>query len=262
MAFTSWNNQHLSRFNSGDSADFLSFYESYVDSRLKEEAECPPHKTFAASSFRCDRRSWFRLRGTTPDSIKVPDRTLAFTADMGTACHRIIQSNLKDALGKDWINVQEYLNTIEFPYSYTVDMSDDGLEALVEITDPYPIRFACDGVIRWKNKLYLLEIKTSMFSSWDGMLEPRDEHVDQVRCYATLLNLDNILFLYQDRQYGQLKCYEEHNTLIERDKVIEKFRYVMNMANKNLAPPGLPVGDKWCSPSMCPYYQKCQEYGR
>lgn len=262
MAFRSWDTAHFAKFNSATSSEFLAFYQSYVNTKIKEKASQPSHRTFAASAFRCDRRSWFRLRGVEPDAPKVADYTLSFTAEIGTACHRIIQSNLKDALGSDWISVDDWITSIDFPYDYTVETSKDGLEHLIEIKSPYPIRFACDGIIKWKGHYYLLEIKTSEFSSWDKQCDAKEEHIDQVKCYSALLKLDGVLFLYQDRQYGQLKCYEEKMTYVDHIQVIRRFEYVIDMVNKNLAPDPLPKGDKWCTPSMCPYFKKCAEYGR
>lgn len=261
MAFRGWDAQHLARFNSATSSEFLDFYEGYVDSKIREGAARPSHLTFAASSFRCNRRSWFRLRGVKPDVAKTLDKTLNFTAEIGTACHRIIQKNLKAALGDDWVSVEDHIKEINFPYEYTIKADDDGFEHQIEIVSP-PIRFACDGIIRWKGKKYLLEIKTSEFSSWDNLMDPKEEHVDQIKCYATLLQLDGVLFLYQDRQYGGFKCYEVAITSIEMQEVLDRFTYVLDMVEKNLAPDPLPKGDKWCSPSMCPYYKKCSEYGR
>ncbi len=261
MAFRSWEAQHLARFNSATSSEFLDFYEEYIDNKIREAAARPSHSTFAASSFRCNRRSWFRLRGVEPDNVKVVDRTLNFTAEIGTACHRIIQSNLKDALKDDWISVEDHLKSIDFPYQYSLKVDDSGFEHQIEIVSP-PIRFACDGIIRWRGKKYLLEIKTSEFSSWNSMTDPKEEHVDQIKCYATLLQLSGVLFLYQDRQYGEFKCYEVKITDIERQEVLNRFEYVMDMVKKNLAPEPLPRGDKWCTSAMCPYYKKCSEYGR
>ena len=40
------------------------------------------------------------------------------------------------------------------------------------------------------------------------------------------------------------------------------FERVQKMAESGIAPDGLPSGDSWCSPSMCEWYKKCQEYGR
>lgn len=260
MAFRTSNSQHLAKFNSSTSADFLDSYTTYVADKIQSDAEQIPHKTFAASSFRCERWSWFRIRGTKPE-IATVDKDLNFTADIGTACHRIIQTNLKSMLADDWISVTDHIHSIEFSYEYTVESSGDGLETMVEILNP-PIRFACDGIIRLNNKLYLLEIKTSEYNAWNDLIEPKSHHVDQVKCYSTLLQLPNVLFLYQDRQYGGLKCFEIKISAPDMQMVKERFARVLDLAKKNLAPDPLPKGDKWCTSAMCPYYKVCGEYGR
>ena len=260
MSFRSANFAHLARFNSAVSSDFLNFYENFVDSKIAEKNSEPSHKTFAPSGFRCKRKMWFRLRGTEPDQLKQVDRVLNFTAEIGTACHKIIQSNLKEALQDDWIPVDRYLQEHPIPYDYTLKQDDDGLETKIEILDP-PIRFACDGIIRWKGKLYLLEIKTSEYSSFDELTDPKSEHVMQVKCYTTLLGLSGVLFMYQDRQYGSLKVYEMHVSDADKQMVTNTMKYVQDMAEANLAPERLPYDDPWCNPSRCQYYRKCKEWG-
>jgi hypothetical protein len=37
---------------------------------------------------------------------------------------------------------------------------------------------------------------------------------------------------------------------------------VMEYVDANIAPEGLDKGDPDCSQNMCPYYKKCQEWGR
>lgn len=261
MAFKHWDAGHLAKFNSAVSSDFLDDYETFVKNSLRAEANEPSHRTFAGSAFRCDRKSWFRIRGVQPDSVNEPDLVLNFTADIGTACHRIIQTNLKAALGGDWLSVEDYLKELNPSYEYTINSDEDDIECQIEIHNP-PIMFACDGLIRRNGKLYLLEIKTSEFSSWNELTDPKPQHVDQVKCYATLLNLHDVLFLYQDRQYGGFKCYEMHVTDADMQNVWTRFNHVMEMVKKNLAPAPLPKNDPWCTPSMCPYYNKCAEYGR
>lgn len=259
MAFKTWNSDHLAKFNSAVSCEFLESYESYVDEQIREHEEAPSSKTFSGSSFRCDRKSWFRLRGTEPDKVKLPDKTLNFTAEIGTACHRIIQNNLAELLQEAWLDVDDFMK--ETDYEYEVIKDDDSLESQVHIFNP-PIKFACDGLIKLNGIVYLLEIKTSEFGSWNDLTGPKLQHIDQVKCYASLLNIHNVLFLYQDRQYGGLKCYEVHVTDADMIGIKNRFDYVLDMVKKNLAPEGLPQGDTWCTSSMCAYYNKCQEYGR
>lgn len=256
MAFRAVNFKHLAKFNSANSSDFIDFYEKYVDSQIADKMSRPASQTFAPSSFRCSRKCWFRLRGVQPDTVKSVDRVLNFSADIGTACHRIIQSNLRDSLGEDWISVRDYLSEHPIPYSYTLE--EDELETKVCIDDP-PFRFACDGIIRWKGEYYLLEIKTSEYSSFEELTDPKPMHVDQIRCYATLLGIDNVLVLYQDRQYGNLKCYEMKVTDVDRFMVLDKVQHIQYMVDSNLAPERLPSGDYWCG--HCEYREKCKEWG-
>lgn len=257
--FNSWNLSHLQKFNSYVSQEFLEGYEDYRDSMLKKDAARMPHRTFAASSFRCDRLSWFRLRGVEPDVPDHPDSTLDFIAGVGTACHRMLQTNMKAWLGADWIDVSDHLKDVGVNYKYTLTQDNSGLEYLVEVDYP-PIRFACDGIIRWKGHKYLLEIKTSEFDSWDKLVEPKQEHVDQAKLYSSLLKLDGILFIYQDRLYGGIKCFEVIVTEADYKFVNSKIEKVLQCVEYNIAPDPLPRGDKWCSPSYCSYYKRCKDW--
>ena len=261
MAFRTANFAHLVKFNSAASSDFIDFYEGIIDSKIASRNAEPKHKTFAPSSFRCPRVSWFRLRGVQPDVAPNPDRVMEFAAQIGTACHEVIQENLKEALGSDWIEVEDYLrDNPDIGQKYDWQLEKERLETKITISNP-PVRFACDGIIRWKGKIYLLEIKTSEFASFDELTDPKSQHVDQIKCYATLLGIRDVLVLYQDRQYGGLKCYEMTISSEDNKKVLDRFQYVMDMVECNLAPDRLPKDDPWCSSSRCPYYRKCKEWG-
>lgn len=266
MAFKPVNFERLARFNSDASSKLLNNYEQMWKTEIQENRKDIPSKTYAPSSLRCKRRSWFRRRGVMPDGIFNPDTGLDFSAMVGTACHRYIQNLLKYNLKSDWVSVSDYIqknsNNLMYPVDkYAVTADIEGLESKVSLLDP-PVNFACDGVIRLNGNIYLLEIKTCEFSIWEDMVEPRSEHIDQVKCYASILGIHNILMLYQDRQYGSIKCYEITSSDTDKDDLKHYFNDVETALQTNIAPKGLPVGDKWCNPNMCPYYKKCQEYGR
>ena len=259
MAFSQWDTSHLIKFNSSASAEFLSFYESELNNVLKQKCSEKPHQTFAPSTIRCDRISWFRLRGVEPDTNRKPDTTLEFSAEIGTACHRMIQGILKNTA--NWLNVAEYLKEHPTRYSYEFIQDEDSVETLVVVDDP-PIRFACDGLIDWKGKTYLLEIKSSEFSSWNTLTKPKSQHIDQVKCYCELLGLNDVLFFYIDRQYGNVKCFEYTVTHADREIIRHTFLSVMEAVRSHIAPAPLPAGDSWCTSGHCPYFTKCGEYGR
>ncbi len=263
MAFRSANiAAHMLRFNSAVSSDFLDFYTNLIEKEIVED-DSPKHKTFAPSQMRCDRVSWFRLRGTQPDRIKTPDTMLNFTAQIGTCCHEAIQKRLSEALGDKWITVNEWIRRNPEAFSeYDWDIEQKGYESLLNMTSPYPVRFACDGIIEVNGTVYLLEIKTAESSSLADLIEPKAKHIDQIRCYATLLHIPHVLFLYQDRQYGQLKCFEVTVTQGESEELLRRMNRILELVDANIAPEGLPKGDPDCSQNMCPYYIKCKEWGR
>lgn len=264
MGFRNLNmGNHMVKFNSATSGDFLDMYTGLIENEIIEQNAEAKHRTFAPSQMRCDRVSWFRLRGTQPDKVKTPDLTLDFTAQLGTACHEVIQSRLSKKLGSDWISVSDWIDqNPELFKEYDMTIEKKGFESMIDLKAPYPVRFACDGIIRFNGKIYLLEIKTSEFSSLTDLTGPKAKHIDQIKTYSTLLHLNNVLMLYQDRQWGEMKCFEVAVTKDEQEAVRQRMNRIMELAEANIAPEGLPVGDPDCSPSMCPYSAKCKEWGR
>lgn len=258
MGFSPISAGSLVRFNSATSCSLLDLYDEAVDNEIRENALEPKHKSFAPSQFRCARVSWFRLRGTQPDKVITPDRGLQFTADIGTACHEIIQKRLSKTLGADWIDVEDYLKSV----GIEAEVEKVGYETRVNITKPYPCRFSCDGLIRLNGQIYLLEIKTSDHSSFEDLTDPKPKHIDQVKLYCTLLGITKVLFLYVDRQYEGRKCFEYIVSDADKQEIKHKMQYIVDMVEANIAPSSLPKGDSSCTPSMCPYYKVCQEWGR
>lgn len=262
MAFRSWNNQHLAKFNSADSSEFLDLYEDAREARILSDYDKPSHRSFAPSSFRCRRVQWFRLRGVQPDKPKIADTVLDFTAYIGTALHKMIQETLRDRLGANWIDVEHYIKeNLPNPDRYNCTKSVDSLETQVEISDP-PVRFACDGIINWKGENILLEIKSSEFASWNEITDPKPQHVDQTKCYCALLNLHRVFFVYIDRQYGGVKCYDIRHPANNTEVILNDMKEIQEMAEYQLCPEALPRGDSWCTEGHCRYFQKCKEYGR
>ena len=248
----------IAKFNSAFSCDFLDKLESHIDEDILAENSKPSSKTFAPSSFRCSRAMWFRLRGTQPDQPNKADRVLKFKADMGTACHRVLQKYISEYMRDNWISLSEYLSNNPIPYKY--NLREEGYETLVEVTEPYPIRFACDGILKFNETYSLLEIKSSESDSFHDLTDPKPHHIDQVKCYCTILGLSRVLFLYIDRTYGDLKCYDIKVSDSDKQDVLEKFKSITWAAEYNIAPDPLPKGDSWCTPSFCPYYKKCKEW--
>lgn len=252
MAFGS-NFRHVSSFNSANSCAFLQLFNSALEESVIQDYSKPHAQAFAPSSFYCDRKLWFRLRGVNPDTPTSTDTYGEFIKTIGTACHTWVQSLLKNKLGEDWIDVEDYLKSISVPYEYLC--TKDGYETHVEVKDP-PFRYSVDGLLRFKDTIYLLEIKSLEHSVFETIFEPRDKDVAQTDAYQSLTYVEDVLYVYIDRLTGTLKCFEYHND-VSYDKLVEKCREIMQLADCRIAPPR--IEDKnLCS--MCEYNKKCKEW--
>lgn len=243
------------KFNSASSCDLIKLYKNAVIKSIKDDSARKPSCTIAPSSIRCARKQWFRLRNTDPDVLELPDLALAYKASIGTDRHKYIQSVLKSALGEDWIDVSEYLKANPISFDYTLTKSN--YETLVQIADP-PVRFACDGIIRLNGKIYLLEIKTSEYSSWVSLTKEKDIHRDQILSYCALLGIHNVLFVYEERMNGEWKCFEHNFTDSECRSVLNGIYDIQDYVRDNIAPPALQIGDYMCK--NCEYKLKCKEW--
>lgn len=257
--FKKWTPQLNLRYNSDCSSKFLDAYENGIIQELKKERLRPHRKSFAPSQFRCPRISWFRLRGVSPDMPPDPDIGLNFTAEVGTALHLIIQNHLINNESIEWVDVKSYIESKEYPYSFNI--KSNGIEWMIEIENP-PVTFACDGIVRWGDTYYLLEIKSCEHTTWEKLTGPKDEHVDQIHLYSSLLDIQNVMMMYIDRQYGGMKCFDLKIPSYVKDSIFRSIDDILDKVESHIAPDGLPSGDKWCQPSYCSYYKKCKEYGR
>ena len=245
------------KFNSSASCDLLEIYQNAVKERSQRKGAGKSTCTFSPSGLRCERLQWFRLRGTEPDIIESPDTALDFMADIGTHIHEDVQRTLSKRLGDNWIPAWRYLKDHPIPYKCSLDANRSRYETFITITSP-PVRFACDGIIRLGDTIYLLEIKTCDLKSMDSLEDVKPVHMDQIRGYSALLGIPNVLVLYVDRQNGTSKCFEHCFTAADHKSVIDKMFKIMDMAESNLAPDRLPSGDYMCS--NCPYQNKCKEW--
>ena len=243
-------------YNSKTSQNFKLLYDNLRFEKYKANEERMSSKTIAPSSFRCDRISYFRLRGVEADPVKDVDIALNFKAMLGTACHEDMQKLLCESIGDQWVDVADYLASSGVPYDYTV--THEGYECKIEFYDP-PIRFACDGIVKIGDEYYLLEIKTSEYSSFKSLDAPKEQHIDQVKCYCSLLGLRKALVFYIERSTGETKCFEVVLSDEDVAKTFEKIRRVLQSVEDNVAPPRLPSGDYWCT--YCKYKIRCSQWG-
>lgn len=168
---------------------------------------------YKPSSLKCIRNMYFTRVGAETD-VSNSQYSMIGMADTGTRRHEAIQDvllQLKE-LGTDWeyVDVVKYVeNKQKFGKCRNLVVKGTAGAETHLIDTALNLSFRCDGIIRRisTNDYYLFEMKnvTSFkYAKVEGA--PLEEHYNQVICYCTALDLENVFVLYENRDFCTLEC--------------------------------------------------------
>ena len=217
-------------------------------------------KTYKPSGMNCIRFMWFQLTGATP---KAESRSAELEAicESGTDRHERIQnaiSKMKDnGIDCEYIDVAEYVESHNLTDLEII--SKQGNETKL-YNKRYNISFLCDGIIRYKGKYYILEIKTETSSKFWDQRDVMNEHKLQGTAYSLSFGIDDVIYLYECRDNCMKKCYRLHITQEMKDDLVDKMIVCNTYVADNICPPK-PSNLTKSSCSYCNYYEECKKYG-
>lgn len=218
-----------------------------------------PSQTIKPSSFNCIRNAYYQLIGAEPEQSN-STYNLAGICESGSNRHLDMQRNIikmKDTLGIDI----EYIDIEEFVKSR--NLTDIEIKEKQEIETKlynrkYNMSFMTDGIIRYKGKYYIFEFKTETADKFYKRTGVDENHHNQAIAYSLNFGLDNVLFLYENRNDCSLKCYLFNVTDEMRNNMIEKIEKTLNFAeNKQVPPKPFDIAKKTCS--YCQYRNQCRK---
>lgn len=221
-----------------------------------------PSQSYKPSSMTCIRNMYFQVVGTESDG----DRSNACLIGMGQTGgdrHEHLQKavcKMKDyGIDCEYIDVADYVTENKLDHLQIV--GKQGMETKLFHKD-LNLSFLCDGIIRYKGQYYILEIKTETMHKWQTRNGVAEEHYTQGTCYSLCFNINQVLFLYENRDSVDKKAYVlEITDDMKYDLVISKIeecdRYV-----KNMIPPPKPenIARKTCD--YCKYKTACRKAGK
>lgn len=131
---------------------------------------------------------------------------------------------------------------------------DDPYETLLQHKE-LPVRFKCDGMLLIDGVYYVLEIKTerSQANVFRTTYDPK--HQKQGITYTTLLHTDNILWLYEGRDYLEQKLFVQK---VKVDEKQEMLKYLHEIVDNKDKIENLHQDPKSCN--YCPYKKYCRNY--
>ena len=238
---------------------FLSDLKATIE-RVEKDNKRTPSQTYKPSSLACIRNMYFQVVGATQDP-EVKGSILIGIGESGTDRHERIQravSLMKDYnIDCEYVDVGEYVKEHKFEDIEVVKQS--GFETKLFHKD-LNMSFLCDGIIKYKGKYYILEIKTETSRKWYDREGVAEEHKNQATAYSLSLHLDDVIFVYECRDNCDKKAYMLHVTDEMRQDLIGKISNCDSYV-KNLIPPPKPkeASPKFCQ--YCNYKNECKKAG-
>lgn len=215
---------------------FLFMYNEAVG-RLDTPRK-PSPSYHPSSIWGCCRNLYFQIVQADLDAGATMDYQILEMADSGTDRHERIQKAIiqMQKLGYpiEWVDIEKYLENREDLGTRVKAVK--GLEFAL-FNDIYNMSFRCDGLIRFKGKLYILEIKTEIEMKWIGRTCPSFDHLKQATAYSLALGIEDVMFIYENRNTCAKKIYIQTIETDDRDQIQDKIDYVDSFVKDGIVPP-------------------------
>lgn len=235
-----------------------SFLVDYMQTVAKLHLPEKGSNYYKPSSMNCDRCMYYIAKGIDLDNTLPSYNSIRIT-DCGTSSHAQIQYYVSQMRNKgfdcDWIDPEWYVKAMGLDYLQVREKK--GFE--VKFLDTrYNLSFMCDGIIRYKGKYYILEIKTETDYKNNSRTEADASHRNQSICYSLSLGINDIMWLYESRNICDIKCYHTNVDDREKESVILKIEYVDDCVKRTKIPPKCS-NLKFCN--YCDYKNTCRRDG-
>lgn len=220
-----------------------------------------PSPTFKPSSLNCKRGCYYQIMQVQPDEGHSSFNMIGI-CDSGSDIHVRIQTAvmkmIENGIDCEWVDVAEYIR--DRGLDYLIVREKKGTETkLYDTRYGTFISFMCDGIIKYKGKHYILEIKTESSNKWYAREDVDPKHYKQATSYSNSFKLDDVLFLYVERDLLNMKAFIFHVTNEMRHDLAEFFIDVQGYVERQIAPPKGDIKPITCR--YCNYQTQCKKDG-
>lgn len=219
-----------------------------------------PSKTYKPSGMNCMRASYYQIMGVEPDESS-SSYTMVGICNSGTDIHVRVQTAVAE-MKENGIDC-EYLDVADFVKSRELDNLEikekNGMETKL-YHKRLNMSFMCDGIIRYKDKYYILELKTESSYKFMNRHDVDPSHYNQGTAYSLAFGLDNVLFVYISRDILDMKAFMFNVTNEMRSHLVDYIDECDSYVKRQIAPPKPEnVARKTCS--YCGYKTQCKKDG-
>ena len=235
---------------------FLNDLKASIE-KQDEKGSRKPSRSYKPSSLHCIRNMYFQITGAEPEGDRATSELVGI-CESGTDRHDRIQKAImamkENGIDCEYINVADYV--IERELTDLDIVSQQGNETKL-FNKALNMSFLCDGIIRYKGKYYILEIKTETSNKFWDRKEVNPDHILQGTAYSVNFEIDNVLFLYECRDNCSKKAFMLTVTSEMKQDLIGKITECDGYVERMICPPKPEnLSKKACA--YCGYSGRCK----
>lgn len=216
-----------------------------------------PSRKYKPSSLHCIRQMYYQIIGADPDKQSSKTGEFLSICESGTDRHKRIQDVLchmkKYGIECEYIDVEDYIkqNNLELDVVSKTDFETKVYDS------KHNIIFLCDGILKYKGKMFVFECKTESSFKFMNRTGVDDSHKYQAYTYSLEFGIDDVLFVYENRDLCNKKSYILHVTEDNKKFILDRISNCDHYVELSVTPPKPEdIEKKTCQ--YCEYKTQCK----
>ena len=240
---------------------FLNDLKASIELQDKKESR-KPSQTYKPSSMHCIRNMYYQVTGA-EGKAETSSCELIGICESGTDRHERLQEAVlkmkNNNIDCEYINVAKYVREHELDYLDIVKEPnfENGYYETKLYHKELNMSFLCDGIVKYKGKYFILEIKTETSNKFWDRQGVNPDHILQGTAYSEAFNISKVLFVYECRDNCSKKAYILNVTEDMRKALVDKIKECDGYVERQIPPP-IPedIAKKACA--YCGYVELCK----
>lgn len=241
-----------------DSQRFLMELQASIEKTDEQRKQKTTTIAYKPSSMNCVRMMYYYMTGADRDEQSMGCEIIGI-CESGTDRHERLQQAItdmkKNGYDCEYVNVADYIKEFNVPDLEIIEQK--GYETKLWHTK-LNLRFMCDGIIKYRGKYYILEIKTEASFKWQARTNVDEGHYTQACTYSYTIGIPDVMFVYENRDTCAKKCYvyTPSKTQID-DLVVSKINDCDRHISENRVP-AIPVNITGKTCRYCDFKTVCR----
>ena len=242
--------------------DFLNDLKRSIE-MTEDKKRKLPSKTYKPSGMNCIRASYYQVSGIEPDEGS-SSYALIGICNSGTDIHVRIQTAVEqmkeNGIDCEYIDVSEYVRQRNLDYLDIISKNCMETKETKLYHKNLNMSFMCDGIIRYKGHYYILELKTENSYKFANRKDVDESHHNQATAYSLAFKIDEVLFVYINRDVLDMKAFMFKVTPEMKADLIGYVEECDGYVKRMITPPKPEtVSKKACT--YCMYKNQCRKDG-